>query len=97
MSAPWTLTLAEAGAIAEAVQYRQDNWSGESLLHSVMVVLLNAGSEYVPVRCVGGEWSGTKGDLAPADGIPMCPNEHVLLETGPGKRLGFIDDTEATP
>jgi len=96
MSAPWTLTLAEAGAIAEAVQYRQDNWSGESLLNSVMVVLLNAGSEYTPVRCVGGEWSGTKGDLASTGGgIPLCPNGHVLLETGPGKRLGFV--TEATP
>jgi len=90
------LTLEQATQIADTIAYRQTHFDGESLETSIMVVLLNTGSKWVSVRCINEEWSGTKGDLVPDPhgGVPKCPNGHVLVETGPGKKLAYVDDID---
>lgn len=56
------------------------------------LVLMNYGQRYVKVKCVAGEWEGTKGDLEPGPGIPKCPNGHVLLETSDAPRLALVKE-----
>lgn len=86
------LTVAQANRIAVLITYRQVTFPDETLHTSVMVALLNAGDEFTSVSCVAGEWSGVKGDLSPSDGVPRCPNGHVLMEASTGrKRLGYVD------
>jgi len=58
---------------------------------SLMVVLVNYGDQHTRVECVGREWSGTKGDLPPRDGVPLCPNGHPMFEVGPFYRLGLVE------
>lgn len=79
--------------ITEAIEFRQVNF-GEDSLTSVAVVLLNYGERYVRVHCLPGEWSGTKGDLQPRRGIPLCPNGHPLLELGDAPRLALIAEDD---
>jgi hypothetical protein len=80
----------EANGIAAMIESRQDRFE-ESLRSSIMVVLLNAGDRFVAVRCVGPEqWTGTKAELTPRDGVPLCPSGHPMLETDRGRRLGWV-------
>jgi hypothetical protein len=83
------LRLPEIDLIVEAVRLRQHAFPLETTDQSIVVVLLNAGDRYTEVRCIGGEWTGIKGDLPTFDGVPHCPNRHALLED-PGIRLGWI-------
>lgn len=90
------LTVAQAKAIHDAYRYRRQEYHfSEDSEMSMLVVLLNAGAPYTPVRCVGGEWSGVKGDLPRQAGLPHCPNGHVLTE-GPGVVLGFVPEDGAS-
>jgi hypothetical protein len=84
------LTLEQADQIAELIQYRQDNFEGEDLTTSILVVLLNYGDGATPVKCIQGEFTGIKSDLPPGEGIPLCPAGHPLFETGPGMALGLV-------
>jgi hypothetical protein len=89
------LSMDLADEIAQGIAYRQERFADETLHTSCMVVLLNFGDRWTPVRCVAGEWSGTKRDLTSASpvGVPLCPNGHVLIESADGRRqLGLIDD-----
>ena len=47
-----------------------------------------------PVRCVKCEWSGQKQDIPRREGfgVPLCPNGHLLIETGPPLHLGLIEE-----
>ena len=85
-----TLKVQEAEGIAAAILWRQEHWEGESLRQSIMVVLFNYGGKYTKVECVAGEWSGIKGDLEPRNGVPHCPNGHVMFELDGGKRLALV-------
>lgn len=84
-----TLSVEDAKQIADRIHRRQANY-GETLEMSIMIVLLNYGDHLTAVACTAGEWSGTKGDLAPGAGIPQCPNGHVLMESGRQVRLGLV-------
>jgi hypothetical protein len=86
------LTAAQAAAIATDIEYRQERFK-EPLGTSVLVVLLNFGSEYTRVECVRGEWHGTKADLRDQAGtMPHCPNLHPMIELPDGRRgLGLVD------
>jgi hypothetical protein len=86
------LTVDEARAIAAQMHERRVLFgAGEDEVMSYMVVLLNAGWERHEVTCVGGEWSGTKGDVYSDGEIPRCPNSHVLMESPRYVRLGFVE------
>jgi len=88
-----TLSVTEAAEIAALVEYRQGQFADESLHTSVMMAVLNYGDKFVGVRCIRGEWSGVKGDLTPRDGVPLCPNGHVMIEISAGLRLALVPVT----
>ena len=90
------LNTDDVEAIMSSVEWRQAHITNESLLLSIGVVLMNYGDQLTPVWCVGGEWSGTKGDLPrPAVGrIPHCPSGHVLTEGRPRYRLALVPEVE---
>ena len=94
MTEPRPLKMKDLQVIAEAVQDRLDRWENEELTTSICVVLANFGDHLTPVGCVKGEWSGQKMDIPRREGfgVPLCPNGHVLLETGPPLRLGLIEE-----
>jgi hypothetical protein len=68
----------------------------ETFVMSLGVVLMNLGDSFVQVECIGGEWSGTKGDLAAQTifpkGIPLCPLKHPLIETSTAPTLALIQE-----
>jgi len=84
------LNVTDIHNIAQLIEYRRGMFT-EDLEMSVGVVLLNYGERYVEVTCIGGEWSGTKGDLPRSPDIPKCPNGHVLLETSRAPELALVD------
>jgi hypothetical protein len=86
----YPLTIENAQEIAAAILRRQRMW-GESLDVAVPVVLFNIGDHFTGVSCINGEWSGTKAQLTPRDGVPLCPNGHVMLETDRGRKLAWVD------
>lgn len=94
MTEPRPLTVREIREIAEAVQDRLDRWENENLTTSICVVLANFGDHLTPVQCIKGEWSGQKQDIPRREGfgVPLCPNGHLLIETGPLLRLGLIEE-----
>lgn len=77
--------------IADSIKARQDKYE-EDFVTSVGVVLMNYGDKYKQVRCVNGEWHGQKKDLLPRDGVPHCPNGHVLLEAFGSIYMALIED-----
>lgn len=83
------LSLDDVADIAERITRRQAQFD-ETLGWSVGIVLMNYGDKYVTVDCTGGEWDGTKGDLAPTDSLPKCPNGHPLLETSTAPSLALV-------
>ena len=85
------LSADTANDIANKIQKRQDRFSDEDFYTSIMVVLLNYGESSVRVGCTGSErWMGTKNELTPREGIPLCPNGHSLVEFGGGHRLALV-------
>lgn len=79
--------------IASSIQQRQAQF-GEDFEMSVGVVLMNYGDHLVHVRCIAGEWEGTKGDLTTRNGVPLCPNGHPLIETTRAPRLALVESAE---
>lgn len=87
------LTSADVVLIAERIQTRQQRFKDEPFVMSVGVVLMNHGDRAVQVECIGHEWSGVKGDLTPrADAIPLCPNNHPLIEITRAPKMALVDD-----
>ncbi len=83
------LKLRDLEMIVEALTERQSSCQ-ETLPFSMGIVLFNIGDRFTPVACVAGEWSGVKGDIPRAEGIPKCPNGHVMTE-GKGLKLGWVE------
>lgn len=90
MSAP--LTVDDARDLASRYLARRARWTEEDAETAFLVVVLNYGDHLTGVSCVGGEWTGIKGDLTPRDGIPLCPNGHPLLEQSTRMRLGLVPE-----
>lgn len=72
--------------IIEAVNDRQKLFNREPLAMSLALVLFNIGDRFAAVSCVAGEWEGLKKDIPRGEGVPKCPNGHVMMQ-GPGLRL----------
>lgn len=83
------ISVSDINEISEKITRRQEKFN-EDLRTAVGVVLMNYGDGEVRVRCIKKEWSGTKSELEPTDGIPHCPNGHPLFETSVAPRLGLI-------
>ena len=83
------LDFDELDMIASAIMNRQERAPAEPIEVSIALVLANIGSRYAPVQCAEQEWTGLKADIPPGDGIPKCPNGHVLYE-GYGLKLGWV-------
>jgi hypothetical protein len=87
------LSVHDAERMFESLQARRVRFPDEDEHTAFMVVVLNFGDHLTRVTCVGPEgWSGTKGDLTPRDGIPLCPNGHPMLEHVPRLRLGLVEE-----
>ena len=87
------LKIEEAELMYQELEQRMENFPDESLHDSFMVVILNTGDRYTPVTCIGGEWTGLKGDISgSAPDVPTCPEGHPLTE-GFGYSLGWVNDS----
>ena len=86
-----TLTIADVEQIAGAIKTRRKNFPDEPLEMTVALVLLNIGDRYAPVQCIEQEWTGLKQDIPKGEGVPKCPNGHVMTQ-GPGLSLGWYTD-----
>jgi hypothetical protein len=86
------LTLETVDAIADKIRYRMDHFE-ETWDFALRVILFNYGSERTGVQCISAahNWSGTKADLSPRDGVPHCPGGHVMTETDGGWRLELVN------
>jgi hypothetical protein len=84
------LSMEEAQRFVDGYNSRRERFPSEPSNTSMFVMLFNFGDHLTPVRCIKGEWAGTKGELAPRDGIPVCPDGHPLLESGEVHRLALV-------
>ena len=87
------LTLNEGREIAASIAARLA--LGEDIETAILVVLFNIGDRQARCACVAGEWSGLKRDLPPTQGIPKCPNGHVLTQEA-GPKLGYLRERVAS-
>lgn len=76
--------------VLEAVRQRQENFTSEPPVMSMALVMFNIGERFAPVTCIEGEWEGLKYNIPKGDGIPKCPNGHVMTQ-GKGLQLGWIE------
>lgn len=85
------LSISDAQEIYLAVVRRQENFPDEDLGLTLTLILLNIGDRYAAVACMNEEhgWTGIKKDIPKGEGIPTCPEGHVLMETG-GFTLGWL-------
>lgn len=84
------VNMGDLEEIVEAIVQRGKNFPDEPGAMTIGLVLMNIGDRFTPVVCRHGEWMGIKKDLQKGDGVPTCPNGHVLTE-GKGLKLGWIE------
>ena len=86
-----SLELADFNEILDALATRKRNFPTEPEDMRLGTVLFNIGDRFTKVVCVNGEWNGMKKDASRSvSGIPLCPNGHVMFETDPGPKLGWV-------
>lgn len=85
------LNVSDIENIAQKIEYRRLQFD-EDFRTSLGVVLMNYGDRHVKIVCVNEEWSGTKADLIPRDGVPLCPNGHPLFEVSTAPKLALIEE-----
>lgn len=78
--------------VIDAIKQRQINFPDESTTLTLGLVLFNIGDRFARVECIEQEWTGFKKDIPKGDGVPKCPNGHVLMQ-GRGLSLGWIQET----
>lgn len=83
------LRIDDIEMILEAVEARSKNFPEEPVAVTLTIVMLNIGDRFSPVECVNGEWSSLKKDVPKGEGLPKCPNGHVLTQ-GAGLKLGWL-------
>lgn len=86
------LGVADIQSITEKIMYRQEKFPGEQPHMSIGVVLMNYGDSLVQVECTQREWSGTKSQLTPRNGIPLCPNGHPLFELTRAPVIALVEE-----
>lgn len=88
------LNVDEVHALAEKIVDRRSKLSDEDLMTSIMVVLVNAGDQFTPVRSIDDQWSGIKADLQVTDrGVPASPHGVPCTEAVSGRwTLGWVAD-----
>lgn len=79
--------------VLEAYEQRQRNFPNEPASFTFALVLFNIGDRFTPVECIEQEWAGLKKDVPKSDGVPKCPNGHVLVQGLPLK-LGWIQERD---
>lgn len=84
------LSISQAEELYATFRRRRERWTDESEPDAFLVAVLNFGM--TAVACTAGEWTGTKAELAPRDGIPLCPNGHPLFEGRERLRLGLVPE-----
>lgn len=77
--------------IVEAIVIRQEKFPEEPVGVTIALILMNIGDRYSPVECIEQEWTALKKDVPNGEGVPKCPNGHVLTQ-GPGLKLGWLSD-----
>lgn len=85
------LTIVDIENIVMAVSERQQKFPEEPVGVTIAFVMLNIGDRYSPVECIEQEWTALKKDVPRGEGVPKCPNGHVLTQ-GPGLKLGWLAD-----
>jgi hypothetical protein len=83
------ISLKDIEEIIDGIRRRKENFPDEPAHMSIIFVLMGIGRRYTPVSCANGEWNGHIWDLPAEEGIPVCPNGHVLTE-GEGVTLGWV-------
>jgi len=88
------LSIEDASEIYEAIVKRKENFPDEPLHMTVVLVLLNIGDRYASVACMNEEhgWTGLKKDIPKGEGLPTCPEGHVLMQRG-GLTIGWLPIT----
>lgn len=84
------LNVNQAQDITTRYLARRENLPDEDEFTAMMVVLLNYGNHLAEVHCIGGEWSGLKGQATAGPGVPTCPNGHPLIERAGHPQLGMV-------
>lgn len=86
------LTIEQARDLYARILARRESFPDEDEQHGFLVVVLNFGDHLTAVRCVAGEWTGTKAELQrhPGGEIPLCPSGHPLLEGPTHQLLGLV-------
>lgn len=79
--------------LLKAIEQRKDNFPDEPPTMTMALVMFNIGDRFSPVECVEQEWTGIKSDVPKGEGVPKCPNGHVLMQ-GRGLRLGWIEEKD---
>ena len=87
-----SLTIKDISEIIQAFEARRVNFPEETDEFTWTVVMLNIGDRYSEVECMHGEWKGIKKDIAKGEGIPTCPNGHVLSQKSI-VQLGWVSST----
>jgi hypothetical protein len=85
------LSMEDVEQIAGAIKTRRENFPDEPFEMTVALVLYNIGDRYSPVECIEQEWTGVKQDIPRGEGVPKCPNGHVLTQ-GLGLKLGWYQE-----
>lgn len=86
-----SLKIADIEILVSAIVDRQQNFPGEPVGLTIALVMMNIGDRYSPVECLEQEWTGLKKDIPKGEGVPKCPNGHVLTQ-GAGLKLGWLSD-----
>lgn len=86
------LKTADYTDIVQRYLKRRELFPDEDEAITLSVVLVNYGDHLTEVRCIRGDWSGTKADIrSPIHSIPTCPYGHPLIESRQRYRLGLIE------
>lgn len=85
------LSIEDAHEIFEAIRTRHRNFPDEPMGMTAVLVLLNIGDRYASVVCMHEpcSWTGIKKDIPKGEGIPTCPNGHVLMQSA-GLVIGWL-------
>lgn len=85
-----SLSFEDIEMIVEAIERRRKNFPDEPKEMSIGLILANIGDRFTPVACVNGEWRGVKKDIPKGEGVPTCPNGHVMTQEPGGLTLGWV-------
>lgn len=88
------LSIEDAYMIFEAIERRKSNFPDEPPEMTCILVLRNIGDRFANVICMNEKhaWTGLKKDIPKGEGLPTCPEGHVLMQSG-GLTIGWLPIT----